>query len=398
MSTFENIAAFAGGVSEGVPQGLNLYEQFQQIKEKGKQRQQQLETEQFVAKLAQDGKFKTDKIGAFKELAQFKFNQGDVDTGQKILDYTTGLTKEKGTLDFMYAGTISKHDPVASIGRFNQGLEAYGIADRYKVNRQPDGKLLISGTQNGAAFNQPMTDDEYEDFLHSAINGLTLGPEKQAKIEQDERRLQGDLAVAGARVKESDADIAQSQSATAIAEANAPVERARALSAIGANQAQTARDYAAIEAEQADRPLKADERRAAIDRDRAMIRASELEAKGNELKLEAIRTGRADDEEVSKLVDNMLPELDTAIATEEDVAARTAKRAATTGLTALIAQANPEMNNYSAFATVSELMAKPDAYTIDEATGVVTNNQSGSQVMLPAAGIDVLRTIHQTKK
>ena len=383
MSALENIGAFAGGASRGAGRGLDLYQQFEQIKEQGEQRKKQKEFEGFVAELAKSGEFKRDRLGALSKAADYVFSQGNLEAGEQITQLRTELGRAKGDAAFLRAGALAKYDPVGATQGINEGFQAYDLSDRLTTTRMPDGRIVVAGTQGGGDFKAEFADpDDFSNFVKSTGVSIMLPAGAQADLELKKEGLAQRGLETESDIKKNEALIAQGQQGLDLEalRTGAQVESSKA-SAL-ASRAQAVYNTSRIGADTAKDQAQAAEN---------IARTNLLTAQ-----TEQIRSGADRDPAIDTLAKSFVPELDPLTADAAEYEQSQQRRQGLIGLASLLQQNMAGLNNVSATGTAANIISNPDSYRGEKENGVPTGvlvSPTGERINVGKLGIDIISTL-----
>lgn len=190
MGVLDAIGEFGTGFTQGATQGLDLYSRFQEVQDKGKERQRKQALEQRAIQLAQDPKYRDDPIALSQAFADTALDLGDLDNYDKFTKAAQSARDLKVQKLGMSAFAKAKINPEAAISDINELFKVYGNNNSVKLQRTPQGlrvNMLIDGQNYATDYTNDNMDQFHHDLL-SQIESYVMKPDDLGKLEVERTR------------------------------------------------------------------------------------------------------------------------------------------------------------------------------------------------------------------
>lgn len=310
--TLGTVAQGVTGFSQGMNQGLDLYEKWSQIKaERDKQARQQAVSDS-ITNMAKSGELNDPLTGAQK-IAGLYLQNGDVENYTKYQQYAAGLQKEKTNQVGMQAYQMSQVDPYGAIDKLNEFNKLSGNGNQFSYTKTPTGVQVHSKGPQGE------TVIDYDDPMHfqhdvmAYLQPWLIGAK--------------DAALLPGEVAKNEAAAEASKAQTHESEALLPAKEAQLRASAGASVASAANSQSEAADRSATRALRVQQVEQQIAASQAQVEASKaqtareeallpLEVQGKQQQVEGSRadveykraaTKAIGNDDVSKAVSAMLP-------------------------------------------------------------------------------------------
>jgi hypothetical protein len=255
MSALEQIGAFAGGVAQGVPQGMNIYQQYNQMRDEGEKRARTKRVESKVQSLFDQGAF-DDPVNGIAETKKIWLEEGDADQYVKYDQLERQLRKQAKDKIGLDAFSIGQRDPIAGFEYLNEHADTMNPGVTYAVTPDGDG-FSVATTANGKTTVVKAKDRDQLEHLY--LSGLApqmfddLGDygtyqKTQAETQKATAQASREAGMAQWDPLKAQADIQQSIAAAGASGATAHATMAKLPGEIAKTQAQTRQADAAAAA------------------------------------------------------------------------------------------------------------------------------------------------------
>jgi hypothetical protein len=182
------IGAAAGGFGQGLNQGFDLVNKYQQIQEQRDQQRKRQEVEAVGAQIAKEGLFQSDPDKALGLMRDAYVKIGDLENANKFQQNLVANQQAAEKKLAFEAWEYMDLDPAESLTRINKLNTKRGINSQYNYVSNPDGTITVNGTKQGKQFAQNYANAmEFKSDFGEQIMGFVLSPEERIKYEQEER-------------------------------------------------------------------------------------------------------------------------------------------------------------------------------------------------------------------